>query len=64
MPDVTIFHAGTVLSEGKIIAVGGRVLNITALAPDVAGARARAYAALDTIDWPQGFTARILPGGL
>jgi len=52
---VTIFHAGTTQREGKIVATGGRVLNITALAPDVAQARARAYAALDTIDWPQGF---------
>ncbi|NOT40457.1 MAG: phosphoribosylamine--glycine ligase [Alphaproteobacteria bacterium] len=55
---VEIFHAGTVAKDGAIIANGGRVLNITALGRDVAEAKARAYRAVDLIDWPEGFTRR------
>ncbi len=53
--DVTIFHAGTRLDDGSLRAHGGRVLAITALGEDVAGARARAYEAVAQIDWPEGF---------
>ncbi len=55
---VQIFHAGTERHEGKLIAVGGRVLNVTALGRDVAEAQARAYKAVDLIDWPGGFCRR------
>ena len=55
---VTIFHAGTRAEDGRILAVGGRVLGITALGKDVAEARMRAYAAVDRIDWPEGFCRR------
>jgi phosphoribosylamine--glycine ligase len=55
MTDIEIFHAGTALQDGKLIANGGRVLNVTGLGPCLAAARARAYAAIDAIDWPQGF---------
>lgn len=58
MPDVTITHAGTKLTEGRLLANGGRVLNVTALGCDVAEARARAYAAVDAIDWDGGFCRR------
>lgn len=58
MPGVTVFHAGTGSSDGRLIATGGRVLNVTALGADVAEAQARAYAAIDRIDWPQGFCRR------
>lgn len=58
MEGVQIFHAGTTMKDGKIIANGGRVLNVTALGKDVAEARARAYAAVDAIDWPEGFCRR------
>ncbi len=58
MPDVTVTHAGTKLIGGKLVASGGRVLNITALGRDVAEARARAYAAVDAIDWDGGFCRR------
>ncbi len=55
-PDVEIFHAGTRLSEtGDILANGGRVLNVTARGASVAQARERAYAAIEKIDWPEGF---------
>ncbi len=52
---VEIFHAGTVLENGDIIATGGRVLNITARGATVRQAQERAYAAIAGIDWPQGF---------
>jgi len=56
---VTLFHAGTKAdAEGRILANGGRVLNVTAQAPSLAEARARAYAAIDKIDWPGGFCRR------
>lgn len=53
--DVEIFHAGTALKDGQIIATGGRVLNVTARGPSVREAQTRAYEALDKIDWPEGF---------
>ena len=56
--DVTITHAGTKLKDDKLIANGGRVLNVTALGEDVADARRKAYAALEMIDWPGGFYRR------
>ncbi len=55
---VEIFHAGTVVKDGAFIANGGRVLNVTALGRDVAEAQARAYRAVDLIDWPEGFCRR------
>ncbi|HKV15465.1 MAG TPA: phosphoribosylamine--glycine ligase [Reyranella sp.] len=57
---VQIFHAGTKFGpDGKqVLATGGRVLNVTALAPTVEEARVRAYRAVDLIDWPQGFCRR------
>jgi phosphoribosylamine--glycine ligase len=56
--DVEIFHAGTALQDGQLVATGGRVLNVTAVAPSVAQAQALAYAAIDKIDWPDGFCRR------
>jgi phosphoribosylamine--glycine ligase len=55
---VKIFHAGTARQDGKLIAVGGRVLNVTATAPTIAEAQRRAYEAVDLIDWPEGFCRR------
>jgi len=55
---VEIFHAGTAIREGRLVAAGGRVLNVTALGTTVAEARQRAYAAIDRIDWPEGFCRR------
>ncbi len=56
--DVEIFHAGTKLSGEKLVANGGRVLNVTALGPTVGDAQKRAYAAVDQLDWPEGFCRR------
>jgi phosphoribosylamine--glycine ligase len=56
---VTVFHAGTRAGDGdKVLAAGGRVLDVTATAPNLAEARARAYAAVELIDWPEGFYRR------
>jgi phosphoribosylamine--glycine ligase len=53
-----VFHAGTALHDGRLVAAGGRVLAVTARAPNVAQARARAYAAVAAIDFPTGFCRR------
>ncbi len=58
MPFVAITHAGTKREGQKLVADGGRVLNVTAIGADVAEARARAYAAVAMIDWPGGFFRR------
>jgi phosphoribosylamine--glycine ligase len=55
---VEIFHAGTSLQDGRLIASGGRVLNVTAIGKTVEEAQRRAYRAVDLIDWPQGFCRR------
>jgi phosphoribosylamine--glycine ligase len=55
---VEIFHAGTRREDGRVLANGGRVLDITASGKTVAEARARAYAAVDRIVWPEGFCRR------
>ena len=55
---VTVFHAGTKRDGTRLLANGGRVLNVTALGESVAQAQARAYAGVDAIDWPGGFCRR------
>jgi phosphoribosylamine--glycine ligase len=55
LPGVQIFHAATKRREGKLIAMGGRVLNVAALGADIAEAQRRAYEAVARIDWPEGF---------
>jgi phosphoribosylamine--glycine ligase len=55
---VEIFHAGTRLEGNRIVANGGRVLNVSALGHTVGIAAARAYAAIDKIRWPEGFCRR------
>jgi phosphoribosylamine--glycine ligase len=52
---VTVFHAGTSLSDEGLVAKGGRVLAVTAVAETFANARARAYRAIDQIDFADGF---------
>ena len=56
---VKVFHAGTGRdAEGHLIANGGRVLNVTARGASVRAAQAKAYAAVDAIDFPEGFCRR------
>jgi len=52
---VTIFHAGTKIEGEKLVANGGRVLNVTALGQTVSDAKQTTYKAVDLIDWPEGF---------
>jgi phosphoribosylamine--glycine ligase len=55
---VTVFHAGTALGDAGLVAKGGRVLAVTAVADTFANARARAYRAVDQIDFADGFHRR------
>ncbi len=64
-PAVKIFHAATrrepataEAGTSRLVADGGRVLGVTASGVDLAEASARAYAAIDRIDWPEGFCRR------
>lgn len=53
-----VFHAGTVRADGRLLANGGRVLNVTARGTTLAQAQQRAYDMVDRIDWPDGFCRR------
>jgi phosphoribosylamine--glycine ligase len=55
---VQIFHAGTMAAGGRILANGGRVLNVSALGKTVGEAQRRAYQAVDRIRWADGFCRR------
>jgi phosphoribosylamine--glycine ligase len=55
---VTVFHAGTARGGDGLVAKGGRVLAVTAIADTFANARARAYRAVDQIDFADGFCRR------
>jgi phosphoribosylamine--glycine ligase len=55
---VTVFHAGTALGDRGLVAKGGRVLAVTAVADTFGNARARAYRAVDQIDFADGFHRR------
>ncbi|MEP3429048.1 MAG: phosphoribosylamine--glycine ligase [Roseibium sp.] len=54
-PDLEVFHAGTGQDGDRVIANGGRVLNVTALGNTVGEAKTVAYQAVEKIDWPDGF---------
>lgn len=59
LESVTVFHAGTDVADGgKLVAKGGRVLNVTASGATLREAVDRAYAGVDAIDWPGGFCRR------
>ena len=53
-----VFHAGTAVRDGQLVAAGGRVLNVTARGTNVGAAQAAAYAAVDRIDFAEGFCRR------
>jgi phosphoribosylamine--glycine ligase len=46
------------MSGETLVANGGRVLAVTATGKTVREAQANAYAAVDCIDWPEGFCRR------
>lgn len=54
-PGAKIFHAGTAIKDGQLVASGGRVLNVTAMGSSLKSARDAAYAAIDRIDFADGF---------
>ncbi|MGP8232344.1 MAG: phosphoribosylamine--glycine ligase [Methylovirgula sp.] len=58
LPGVIITHAGTKRDGTRLLADGGRVLNVTGFGATLAEAQARAYAAVDAVDWPGGFCRR------
>ena len=58
LDDILVFHAGTKLRNGDLVANGGRVLNVVALGKSVGEAQKHAYEAVDKIDWPGGFCRR------
>lgn len=60
MDGVQVFHAGTAYDDaGDLVSAGGRVLNITSQASDIASAVALGYTAIDSaLDWPDGFCRR------
>ena len=53
-----VFHAGTGIENGAIVATGGRVLNVTARGGSLKEARKRAYGMIDGVNWPDGFCRR------
>ena len=55
---IYVFHAGTRRENGRLLAMGGRVLGVTALGATVAEAQRNAYEAVDRIRWPGGFCRR------
>jgi phosphoribosylamine--glycine ligase len=56
--DLHVFHAGTALKDGRLVATGGRVLNVTALGDSVSEAQSKAYRAIDDLRWENGFCRR------
>lgn len=58
IPGALVFHAGTRIEAGHVVASGGRVLTLCGTGPDAAAARAVAYAAVDALNWPGGFCRR------
>lgn len=56
--DLQVFHAGTRRDGARLLAAGGRVLNVTALGATVKEAGDRAYQGVDGIAWPEGFARR------
>lgn len=58
VPDTKVFHAGTTREDGQTLTSGGRVLCVTALGNTVGAAQARAYQAVDLIQWANGFCRR------
>ena len=55
LEDVKVFHAGTQLQHGKVVNNGGRVLGVTALGDDLSAAKAKAYEAVQRIQWDGGW---------
>jgi len=53
-----VFQAGTRMEGDTLVAAGGRVLAVTAVGPDIRGARDAAYRGVDAVDFADGFCRR------
>ncbi len=53
-----VFHAGTAEKDGQLVAIGGRVLNVTGFGDTITSAQKAAYKAVDQIEWINGFCRR------
>ena len=53
--DTKVFHAGSILKNGKVVTAGGRVLCVTALGNTVADAQIKAYRSVNKINWQNMF---------
>jgi phosphoribosylamine---glycine ligase len=62
-PSVTVFHAGTATTDGRLVTAGGRVLAVTAVGDDVADARAKAYEGVAMISFPGAQWRRDIAAG-
>jgi phosphoribosylamine--glycine ligase len=51
LPDVKVFHAGTAISDDRVVTNGGRVLGVTALGSSISSAKLQAYKAVKCIRW-------------
>jgi phosphoribosylamine--glycine ligase len=60
--DVKVFHAGTVMQDGKLVNAGGRVLGVTALGETIAAAQKRAYEAVALIHWKDCYYRKDIAG--
>ena len=58
LDSVIVTQAGTALVDGRLVADGGRVLNLTALSGSVAYCRDLVYAAAKRVEWADGFYRR------
>ncbi len=54
--EAKVFHAGTAIKDGQLVATGGRVLNVTAIGKTVSEAQSRAYALASNVQWENGFS--------
>ena len=55
LENTRVFHAGTAMKDGKLVANGGRVLAVCGVGSDVKSAQSTAYAGVKDVDWPEGF---------
>jgi phosphoribosylamine--glycine ligase len=58
VPGAKLFHAGTALKDGRVVANGGRVLAVGAIGTTLRAAHDAAYATVDRVVWPDGFCRR------
>jgi phosphoribosylamine--glycine ligase len=62
LPQVTVFHAGTRLEDGRVVTSGGRVLGVTALGVSLLSAKRRAYDAVNLIEFDGHYFRRDIGG--